>query len=102
MPHEMVALATSMKNMKPRLLEFPQIEVVVSNQILLDQLRNIKSRIKATLARDLHNGQIELELRLAEPDEIAKILTPAELLKAITEENPSIAKLRAALDLELN
>ena len=102
MPHEMVALATSMKNMKPRLLEFPKIEVVVSNQILLDQLRNIKSRIKATLARDLHNGQIELELRLAEPDEIAKILTPAELLKAITEENPSIAKLRAALDLELN
>ena len=102
MPHEMVALATSMKNMKPRILEFPQIEVVVSNQILLDQLRNIKSRIKATLARDLHNGQIELELRLAEPDEIAKILTPEELLKAITEENPSIAKLRAALDLELN
>ncbi len=101
MPQQMQAMASSMKNMKPVITDFPRIEVVVDNQVLLEQVQNIKSRIKATLARDLHNGQIELSIRLAEASEVAKILSPREVLKALSESNPAISKLSTALDLEL-
>ncbi|MBQ2216313.1 MAG: DNA polymerase III subunit gamma/tau, partial [Prevotella sp.] len=55
MPESMVGMASRMKNLIPRITNYPNVEVVVDNQILLTQLQGIKSRIKATLARDLHN-----------------------------------------------
>ncbi|MBQ1627336.1 MAG: DNA polymerase III subunit gamma/tau, partial [Prevotella sp.] len=53
MPESMVGMASRMKNLIPRITNYPNVEVVVDNQILLTQLQGIKSRIKATLARDL-------------------------------------------------
>ena len=40
-----------MKNMQPRITTFPDIEVLVDNQILLDQVNEIKGRIRVTLAK---------------------------------------------------
>ena len=101
MPQQMVATATRMKNMRPLITDFPNIEVVIDNQYLLEQMQEIRQRIKATLARDLHNGNIELHLRLAKAEEMTKILTPKEVLEELSKANPSIVKLREALDLRL-
>ena len=101
MPEKMVGLASRMKNLNPQITTYPNVEVVVDNQILLDQLQAIKSRIKATLARDLRNGNIQVEFRLAEGKEFKKALTKREAFDEIRKNNPAIEKLRVLLELEL-
>ena len=79
MPQKMIALASRMKNVKPHISNFPEIEIVVDNQILLDQINEIKGRIRVTLAKALHNGNVNLTLRLAEAEEISRKLTKKEV-----------------------
>ena len=67
MPQQMTAMATRMKNMTPVITEFPHIEVVIDNEILLDQMKTIQKRIRNTLVTNLHNNDITLHLRLAKP-----------------------------------
>ena len=101
MPEKMVGLASRMRNLNPQITTYPNVEVVVDNQILLDQLQAIKSRIKATLARDLRNGNIQVEFRLAEGKEFKKALTKREAFDEIRKNNPAIEKLRVLMELEL-
>ncbi|MCR4853582.1 MAG: DNA polymerase III subunit gamma/tau [Prevotella sp.] len=101
MPQSMAGMATRMKNLTPRIVQMPEVEVVVDNEILLNQMTAIKNRIRNTLARDLHNTQINLTLRLAEPNEVTKVLTKKELFEDMLQKNPSIERLRKMLDLEL-
>jgi len=101
MPQGMKGLAARMKNMTPRITEWPDIEVVVSNQNLLEQVEAIKGRIRATMANELHNGQIELHIRLAEAEEVAPVLTKKELFEEIRKENQAIDKLCRTFGLEL-
>ena len=70
MPQKMVAMAQRMKNMQPTLIGEDHIEVVVDNDFLLNEMGGIKGRIRATLAKDLHNGQIQISLRKAEAEEV--------------------------------
>ncbi len=79
MPQKMIALASRMKNMKPRIADFPNIEIVVDNQMLLDQVAEIKGRIRVTLAKALHNGGVNISLRLAEAEEISRRMTKKEV-----------------------
>ena len=102
MPQKMVAMASRMKNMHPQILAFPQIEVVVDNQLLLDEISAIKGRIRATLAKELHNGNLTLDFRLAEIEEVGKVLTRREIFNVVRKENPAIDKLRSMLDLRLS
>lgn len=101
MPQGMKGLAARMKNMTPRITGLPDIEVVVSNQNLLKQVEAIKGRIRATMAKVLHNGQIELHFRLAEAEEVTPILTKKELFEEIRKENQAIDKLCRTFGLEL-
>ena len=106
MPKEMIAMSQRMKNMTPRLLttdsDAPVIEIVVDNNILLDQINSIQKRIKATLATALHNGNIDLRIRLSETGEIKPVLTKRQLFDLIRKENPAIEKLRTSLELHLS
>ncbi|MBR3471600.1 MAG: DNA polymerase III subunit gamma/tau [Prevotella sp.] len=101
MPQEMAGMAARMKNMTPHIVQMPIVEVVVDNEILLNQMTAIKKRIRNTLARDLHNNQIELTLRLAEASEVTKILTKKELFEEMSRKNPAIERLRSLYDMEL-
>ena len=101
MPESMVGMASRMKNLTPRITTYPNVEVVVDNQILLSQLQNIKNRIKATLSRDLHNGDLQVEFRIAEGEEFKKPLTKKEVFDELRKQNPAIEKLRVLMELEL-
>ena len=101
MPKEMVGMAQRMKNMTPHITEFPNVEVVVENEILLHQMEGIKARILATLAKKLHNANIHFSLRLAEANEIKKVLNKRELFDQMRKENPAVEALRKGLELEL-
>ena len=101
MPSDMQALAQRMKNITPTITEFPHIQVLAENKIQLNELLFIKARIRATLAKTLHNGQLELTIRLAEQDEIKPMLTPRQELEKLKQTNKPVMKLIEALGLEL-
>ena len=101
MPQQMAGLAARMKNLTPHITEMPKIEVVVDNELLLNQMREIEKRISITLARDLHNTSINLSLRLAEANEVTRILTKRELFDKMREKNPAIERLSNMFNLEM-
>ena len=101
MPQQMAGIAARMRNMRPRITEYPHIEAVVDNQILLDQMNAIHGRIRSTLAKALHNNDITLNLQLAQADEVTKVLSRKEIFEEMSTKNPAISKLRGLLDLEL-
>ena len=102
MPQSMRGLSTRLKNVTPRITEFPNIEIVVDNQILLTQVEPIKLRIKATLAKELNNGQINVEWRVAQGTEVKPLLTKRESFEEMKKENPALAKLCQALNLDMS
>lgn len=101
MPPKMTGLASRMRNMTPRITKHPNIELTVDNQNLLDQVNEIKGRIRATLAEALHNGNIQIELKLAKAEEVGPMLTPKEMFDEMRKKNPIIDKMCATLNLEL-
>lgn len=101
MPDKMQALAQRMKNITPTITEFPNIQVLAENNIQLNEMLPIRSRIRATLAKDLHNGQIGLTIRLARQEEIKPMLTPREELDKLMRNNSTVKKLVEALGLDL-
>ena len=100
MPQKMISLASRMKNMRPRIAEFPAIEITVDNQMLLDQVDTIKGRIRATMAKALHNGNITLTLRLAKAEEISKKLTKKEVFDELMKQK-EVRSFVEAMGLEL-
>ena len=100
MPQKMIAIASRMKNMKPKISSFPDIEIVVDNQILLDQVSEIKGRIRATLAKVLHNGGININLRLAEAEEISRRMTKKEVFDELMKQK-EVKSFVESLGLEL-
>ncbi len=101
MPSQMSALSQRLKNLTPHISEYPDIELLVDNQILLNQILEIKGRIRVTMANALKNNHIQFLPRLAEGEEVRRILTKPEILKKISEANPAFAKLKEKLKLEL-
>jgi len=101
MPQRLSGIAARMKNMNPAILEMPNVEVVVPNEIIKSEMEQIRGSILATLKLYLHNSAITLALRVAEQEEKAKILTRREQFELLTSQNPSVEKLREVFDLEL-
>ena len=101
MPQQLSGIATRMKNMVPTITDFPSVEVVVENQLAMEQMDKIKGSILSTLRLYLHNKSITLTMRIAEHETQERILSRREQYEQMEKENPSIAKLRELLDLEL-
>lgn len=101
MPPEYSGIATRMKNMNPSITEFPQVEILVDNQVAMEQMEQIKGSITATLRTYLLNKSITITLRQAERHEHMRILSRREQFQLMEKENPSIAKLKELLNLEL-
>ena len=101
MPQEMSGMASRMKNMIPQITDFPNIELLVDNQVLQNQIEKIKPRITATLTKELHNNQIKIEIHLAKTEEIAPIMSKKDLFEDMRKKNPAIEQLRQILQLDL-
>ncbi|MDO4160307.1 MAG: DNA polymerase III subunit gamma/tau [Prevotellaceae bacterium] len=102
MPREMTGMASRMKNMQPKTLDYPNIEVVVDNQIIYEDISKIKGRIRNTLAISLKNTDITLSFRIARPEEVKKILTNKERFEELKENNKAFEKLSDMLGLEIS
>ena len=96
---DFIGLANRMKSIVPKITNYPQIEVIINNQLLLDEVLNIKNRILKTFVLGLHNSELTINYRLAEQEEMGKILTKNEVLELLMEKNPAMKKLTKDLDL---
>lgn len=100
MPDSMQGIRIRMKNLTPKLMDFPNVEVVVDNKMLLDDVQKIKRRVENTLIKTLRNDDIKLTLRLARQEEIERILSTRELYEKACEANPAVKKLGEMLGME--
>ena len=100
MPENMSSTATRMKNITPTITDFPEIEIVVENEMLLNDIQKIQKRIRNTLVQKLHNDDIELKFRIARPEEIKRILSPKEIYEKLCNENPAVKSLGDVFKLE--
>ena len=94
-------LAQRMRNLKPIVTECPKVEVIAENKILLEEMLAIRGRIRATMAERLHNGNIEVVIRLAKAEELKPILSPRQELDKLQKENNAITMLINDLGLDL-
>ena len=97
--NELYGLSQRLKLLTPKIKEFPAIEVVIDNPILLDEVGKIKNRIRCTLVNGLHNASISINYRLAEQTEITKIRSKGEIFEDIKKKNPAIDKLMKKFNL---
>mgnify|MGYP003499594652 FL=1 len=102
MPQQMTGIAARMKNMTPIITDFPNVEVVVDNEILLEDISKIKGRIRNTLAMTLKNSNIQLSLKLAKPEDIKRIPTNRERFDMLIRNNDAFKNLVLELGLELS
>ena len=101
MPQELSGIAARLKNMNPTILQMPEVEVVVPNEIFKQEVETIRPKIVSTLRLHLHNSELNLTVRVAERDKQERILTRREQFEFMTTQNPSVGKLREIFDLEL-
>ena len=99
MPQKMAGLVSRMKNLRPTITDFPNIEIKVNNQMLYDDLAPIRKRIQATLRQKLNNGAIDIHIVIAESHEIKQFLTPRERYEKILKENNIIKSLCEGLGI---
>ena len=74
--------------------------MLVDNQILLDQVNEIKGSIRVTLAKALHNGNLSISLRLAEAEEISRRKTKKEVYDELMQQK-EVRAFVESLGLEL-
>ena len=98
---KMGGMAKRLKNIVPSITDYPNIELVVENEMLKNELIEIKKRLEVTMAKYLHNGNITLSIRLAEQTEKHKILTPKENYEEMLEYSKAFKLLAERLQLEL-
>lgn len=96
------ALAQRMRNIQLCITEFPKVDLIVENSMLLTDVQNILPRIQVTLAKYLHNGTLKLNLRLAEQKEITRRVTAREFMQKLIDRSPAFAALQKTLQLEVD
>ena len=101
MPQNFVGLASRLKNLVPRITSYPNFEVVVDNNILLEHINQIRGKIRATMRQTLNHKSTEFSVRLANQDELKKTFTKREVFDDLRKRNPAFEKLRTKLGLEL-
>ena len=97
----MGGMAKRLKNIVPSITVYPNIELVVENEMLKKELNDIKKRLEVTMAKHLHNGNLTLSVRLAEQTEKRKILTPKENFEEMLESSKAFRLLAEKLELKL-
>ena len=97
----LVGLSQRMKSITPRITTYPEIEVTVDNQLLLNDILQIKGRILSTFRNGLCNSQLTINYRLTEQQERSRILSKREILDKIIKEQPAVGKLVKVLKLAM-
>ena len=91
--NNLFGLSQRLKMLTPKISNYPEVEIVIDNPILLEEVKNIKNRIRNTLVLGLHNDAITVNYRLAEQGEITKIRSKKDIFEELKQKNPAIVRL---------
>lgn len=101
MPVEERAMAMRMKMMMPKMINGNTFEVVANNDQIGTSLRNMSRDILSFLRRSLENSGIQMEVRVAEAQEVKHITSKPALFQKMAEKNHNISRLAEILKLEI-
>ena len=100
--NELYGLSQRLKMLTPKITDYPQIEVVIDNPILLEEINKIKSRIRSTLVQGLQNNSITINYRVAKQAEITKIRDKREIYEDLLKNNKAFERLVKDFKLVIN
>ncbi len=95
------AMAMRMKVMMPKLLSDTTFEVVANNEQIGQSLRDKVKDILAHMRQALSNSDIQMEVRIAEAQEVQHITSKPALYKKMVEHNSNVRRLTDMLKLEI-
>lgn len=99
---EKPVLQQTIQQCKPVLGTDYRIILAVYNSSQEEIMTNERIRIVNYLRKTLHNGSIDLEIRIYETGESTKMLTKKELFIQMIGHNPNLKRLTKEFDLELS
>lgn len=101
LPVEETAMAQRMKIMQPKLIKDNTFEVVVDNEQVKIYMTEMSERIVNHMRHQLHNRKITMEVRIADPKEVARTYSKPQQFINMSKRNPALLKLKDEFDLEL-
>ena len=101
LPQEQAAMAARMKNLTPRRLEAETYEVVLDNEQVMHYMQALVPEIETYLRRELKNGKVSLQLRVAAPGEQVKAYSKKEQFQMMLQRSEGLQLLRDELNLTL-
>jgi DNA polymerase-3 subunit gamma/tau len=102
MPQQLSGIATRMKNMKPAIADYPHVEVAVDNELIKQEMEDIRGSIVKTLQINLRNTDITLSITVIDhAEETKKAMTRRNQFEDMSKQNPAVEKLRQVFNLEL-
>ena len=102
MPQQLSGIATRMKNMKPAIADYPHVEVAVDNELIKQEMEEIRGSIVKTLQINLRNSDITLSITVIDhAEEAKKAMTRRNQFEDMSKQNPAVEKLRQVFNLEL-
>lgn len=101
MPTEQRAMSMRMKMMMPKLINDNTFEVVANNEQIGTALRDMANDILSHLRHALGNSGIQMEVHIAEAQEVQHITSKPALFKKMAEKNRNVRQLAELLKLEI-
>ena len=102
LPREQAPLANRMVNIKPVVTSSDSFTITVFNKMMEDDMKSYQDQILAALGTHFNNANLKMSIVIQEAtDAVTRILTRAQRLDQMKEENPALSDLTKRLDLEL-
>ena len=100
LPHEQVALAKRMQNMRLTLLNATTFEAVVDNPIVAKDFTALAPAIQAYLRTRLKNSKVTMTVRVSAPEEKVRAYSRTEQFQMMMEKNKALKELQDEFGLE--
>lgn len=101
LPREESAIAQRMKIMQPQMTDSDHFEVTVNNEQVKVFMLRMASEIEAHLRQRLHHRNLQMQVQVAEAQNVIRAYSKNELFQQMAKKNPNLLKLKEAFGLEL-
>ena len=101
MPHEQKAMQIRMRDMTPARIDENIYQITANNAQIAQNLNNMMASILAAIRTGLKNNKFQLNVRVAEAEEIKHFISKPEMFKSLLAQNSGIELLNEMLHLEI-
>ena len=102
LPIEQKALSLQFSTFLINLLDATHFEIVVTNELVLKEIGDVKRQLLQFVRNELNNGEVEMTIRVSEQGENKIPITRVEKYEHMVEKNKLLADLKNTFGLELS